>query len=127
MPSDLNRGHLNGDEWNETVEEADNVQETACDVLRNNNCRVIVLRIAFAFDVPVLEGPDDVGFICPSKLDFNLVSAVGVSILEEDIQAACLWLVAFFVFENEVAEAEYGWGFRNSVLDPPLIQNRVVL
>ncbi len=88
---------------------------------------MIVLRIAFPLDVPVLEGPNDVRFIERSELDLNLLSTFRIGILKEQVKAATAGLDPLLLKKDQVAEPEDFWIFRNSKLHPLLIVLGMIL
>ena len=72
---------LYSDEGNCTVEQRDDVQKAARDVLRDQDCAMVILRIALPLDVPILDGSNDMGLVCRAELKLNLIATFGVRIL----------------------------------------------
>jgi hypothetical protein len=77
--------HLNRDQRDEAVEQPNDVQEPTGDLLRDNDRRVVVLRIALPLDVPVFEGADDVRFIGLSELDLDFEATIRIGILAKQV------------------------------------------
>jgi hypothetical protein len=55
---------------------------------------MVVLGVSAALDVPVLDGPDDVGLVRRPELDLNLVASVALSVIEQEIKASSMGLTA---------------------------------
>ena len=83
MVADLQEAHLNRDERNVAVEQADDVEEPGRDLFGHDHGAMVVLRIALALDVPVLDRADNVGFVSGAQLDLNLVAGLGLWIGEQ--------------------------------------------
>ena len=47
---------------------------------------VLVLRVSFTLDVPVFESSDYVGLVSGSELDLHLVTTIGFSVLQKQIE-----------------------------------------
>ena len=77
-----------------------------------------MLWVTLPLDVPILQGANDVRFVGRAELHFDLVTAVTVGLLEEEVMAACLRLNAFFVFQDDSSEPKNLGFFRDSLLDP---------
>jgi hypothetical protein len=126
LVAELQSLHLNGHERDEAVEQADHVQEPARDGLGDNDGGVIVLGVALPLDIPVLDGPDEVGLVGPAELDLDLVAAVRFGILAKQVQPAGVGLHALLILEDDVAQTEQGGIFRDTLLNPPLVKLGVV-
>jgi hypothetical protein len=87
---------------------------------------VVVLGIAFALDVPVLDGANDVALVRAAQLNLDLIASAGVGVLQKQIEPPRARLNSFFLLENEVAQPEDRRVFRNSILHPLLRIVRVV-
>ncbi len=60
----------------------DDIQESAGYVLGHDDGAVVVLRVSLPLDVPVFDGPDDMGFIGRSELQLDLIAAIGIGVLQ---------------------------------------------
>lgn len=69
--------HLKRDQRHCAIEQADDIQEAARDVLRDEHCAVLVLRIALPLDVPVFDGANDVSLISCSELKLDFCQGLG--------------------------------------------------
>lgn len=58
---------------------------------------MVVLRIAFALDVPILNCADDMGFVSCAELKFDFVPAFRLKVLKKHIQPAPARLNAFLI------------------------------
>jgi hypothetical protein len=67
---------------------------------------MVRLRVAPFFDVPILNGPDNVTFVRSPELKLHFILAVGVNILKQQVQPARMRLAALFVLQYEVTQAE---------------------
>src|SRR5206468_2031669 len=65
--------HLNRDQRNYSVEQANHVQEPTCNIFRYDDRGMLVLRISLLLDVPVFKRADNVRFIRLAKLNLNFV------------------------------------------------------
>jgi hypothetical protein len=85
------------------------VQEPAGDILGNQNRRMLVLRVPFSLNIPVLNGPYDVRFVRRAELHFDFISVAGlwILILQQQIEAAGARLNSLFVLQHEIAQAEH--------------------
>ncbi len=50
------------------VEQSNHIEESGCDVLPNDDRRMLVLRILLALNIPVLNSSDQVRFIRRAEL-----------------------------------------------------------
>jgi hypothetical protein len=119
--------HLNRDERDSAVEQVDDVQEPARDVLGHDHGAVLILRVSLAFDVPILDRPNDVGLVRKSKLNFNFVAAIAFGLLKEQVQPTGARLVPFFIFEDEVAKTQDCRILGYARLHPAFVQIWMVL
>jgi hypothetical protein len=68
-----------------------------------------------------------VGLVRKSKLDFNFVAAIAFGLLKEQVQPTGARLVPFFIFKDQVAEAQDGRILGYARLHPAFIQIWMVL
>jgi hypothetical protein len=85
------------------------------------------LRVSLPLDIPVLDCPDDVGFVRGTQLHFDFVPAVGFGILQQQVQPACAGLYSFFVLQHQITQSQNGWIFGYARLYPELPQIRMIL
>ena len=71
---------------NEPVEESNDVQEPAGDVLCHDDAVVVVLRIPLLLDIPVFDGANDVALVRAAKHDFDFVARARFGILEQQVE-----------------------------------------
>lgn len=95
--------HLEGDQRQRAVEERNHVEEADRNIFGHDHCDVLILWIAFFLDIPVLNGPDDVGLVCCPKLNFHLVPPIGLGILEEQIEPPGTRLSPFPIPQLQIA------------------------
>jgi hypothetical protein len=100
--------HLEGQQWDGSTDQGQDVHVAGRDLLGHEHGGVLILRVSFAFDVPILDRPNDVGLVRKSKLDFNFVAAIALGLLKEQVQPTGARLVPFFIFEDQVAETQDG-------------------
>ena len=81
--------HLKRDQGHCPIEQADDIEEAARDVLRDEHRTVLVLRIALPLDVPVLDSSNDMGLIGGTELKLDFIPPFAVEVLEKQIKAAC--------------------------------------
>ena len=106
MLSDLDQLHLDLNQWNGSVEQGNDIQEAAGDVLCNNDGAVLVLRISFSHDVPALVCANDVGFVCGAELEFKFISPLAVDFLNQQIEPSSASMNALAVFYEYVTKFE---------------------
>ncbi len=78
----LERLHLNGDQGHSAVKQGNDVQEPTGYVFDDQNRTMLILGIAFAFDVPVFNATDDMRLIGRAKLQFDLKTLIGIGVLQ---------------------------------------------
>src|SRR5262249_53100925 len=93
----LKCSHLNRDDWNRTVEQTNDVQESRSDVFGNDHGAMVVLRVPSSFNVPVLDSPNDMALVRATKLKLDLESSIVVYVLKKKIQPTGVGLPTFFV------------------------------
>jgi hypothetical protein len=64
--------------------------------------------------------------VLPS-LKLNLISAIGVGVLKQEIKAACVRLPSLFVLQHQVAEPQNPRIVCHAVLNPALVELDVLL
>jgi hypothetical protein len=74
--AELDRAHLDGDDRDEPVEQADDVEEPGRYLLGDYHRHMVVLRPAAAFCIPVLDRADDVRLVGRAELQLDLVTGV---------------------------------------------------
>ncbi len=67
---------------------------------------MLVLRITFTFEVPVLDGSNNVAFICGTELNLNFISFECLWILKKEVESARMWLDSLFILHNEISQTE---------------------
>jgi hypothetical protein len=67
---------------------------------------MLILWVSLAFDVPVLDRPNDVGLVRKSKLDFDFVAAIAFGLLQEQVQPTGARLDPFLIFQDQVAKTQ---------------------
>src|SRR5438105_7618331 len=88
---------------------------------------MVVLRIPPSLNVPILDGPNDVGLVTFAELDFNLIPLARIWVLQKQVESTCPRLDALLVLEHKVAEAQQRWVLGNAVLHPSLIEFGMIL
>src|SRR5262249_44998910 len=109
------------------MEQADDIQESAGNIFCNKDGGVLVLRISLSFQVPVLDGSNDMAFISAAQLHLDLVALNSIRILKKQVKPTSPCLSSLLVLEDEFSESQQRWIFRKSILDPTLIQFWVTL
>ena len=109
------------------VEKADDVEESARDVLGNDDGAVVVLGVPPSLNIPVLDSPDDVALVGSPQLQLNFISAIAVGILQQKVEPTCVRLPPLIVFEHQVSEPENPRVIRHQRLDPSLVEFGMVL
>ena len=67
---------------------------------------MLVLRIPFALNIPVLDGANDVGLVRRAKLNLNLVAPASLDILHEEVQPSGPRVEALAILQNKITKAE---------------------
>ena len=75
--------------------------------------------------VPVLDGSDDVGLVGFAQLDLDFVPSVAICLLQQEIQPTSSRLDPFLVLQDDIAKANDGRIFGDSLLNPTLAQFRM--
>src|SRR5260370_37567717 len=61
---------------------------------------MLVLRVTFSLNIPILNGPDDVRLVGRAKLDLDFVTAIGFGLLQEQIEPADAPLEPFLILQH---------------------------
>jgi hypothetical protein len=69
------------DTRNRSIEEGN--YKSADDIVGNQHCTVIILRIAFSFDVPIFNGTNYVALVTRTKLDLDFITTLFLRVLQE--------------------------------------------
>jgi hypothetical protein len=64
---------------------------------------MVVLRVPFPLNIPVLDCPDDMGLVCLSELEFNLVPSQGLWVLKEKVESPRSWLYPLSIPQDKIA------------------------
>ncbi|MCH8855936.1 MAG: hypothetical protein IIA03_06800 [Proteobacteria bacterium] len=80
---------------NDTIEQADYIEETTGDVFGDDDRTVVVLRVTLALDVPVFDCPNYVTLVTSTKLYFDFIPPSGIWILQQDIEPPSFGLWTF--------------------------------
>jgi hypothetical protein len=118
---------LNRDDGDGAIEEPDDVEKPSRNVFGNDDGAVIVLWVPSLLDIPVLDSPNDVALVGSPQLKLHFISAIAVWVLKQKVEATCVRLPSFFVFQDQVAEPKDSRVVRYPVLDPSLVELSVIL
>jgi hypothetical protein len=88
---------------------------------------VLVLRIPAALDVPVLDGPDDVGLVSRAELELHLIARGRVRVGQEQVKATRAGLPALDVLHHQLAQAEQAGVRDDPLLEPLLAEDGMAL
>src|SRR3954449_10561984 len=80
------------------------------------------LGIPLALDVPVLDRPDDARLVRGPEPDLDLVAALGLQVLQEEVESAGARLRPLPAEQDQVAQADDGRIVGAAVLQPSLVQ-----
>ena len=64
---------------------------------------MVILGVSLSLDVPVLDAADDVAFVGGAKHELDLVTAVAVGALKEEVEPAGSLLTPLTLDEDELA------------------------
>src|SRR5262249_13164387 len=103
---ELDRGHLNGDDRNEPIEQADDVEEPGRYLLGDDHGDVLILRPPPALSVPVLDGADDVRLVSRAELQLNLVTSICQRVVQKQIEPTSVRLRSLHVLNVDIAQAQ---------------------
>ena len=67
---------------------------------------MLILRVPLSFDIPILDSSNDVSLVRSTQLDFHLIAAPCLRILEEKVQSAGTRLRPLLIPHSEVAQAK---------------------
>jgi hypothetical protein len=124
---DVKSADLDSYEQDCLIEQVDDVEEAACDLLGDDDGDVLALRKPPPLVVPVLQRADDVALVCDTQLDLHLVTGVALWVLQEHVEATKPRLATLNVLHVQVAEAKQ-WEFTDDrFLRPLLVELRVSL
>ena len=73
--------HLQSDQGNMTIEKPDDIQKSACYFFSHDHSKMVILRVAFTLNIPILYCSNKVALICTSKHNFNFITNIGLCIL----------------------------------------------
>jgi hypothetical protein len=79
------------------------------------------LGITAPFQVPILDGADDVGFIGRPKLKLNLIPHVTVQVCQQQVESTATWLATLLILNHHVAQTQQAGVFDDALLYPPLV------
>jgi hypothetical protein len=87
---------------------------------------MLILRVALALDVPVLDCANDVCFVRFAELDLEFVAPIRLRVLEQKIEATSMGLTSLLVLQDQFTKTEKGRILSDPVLDPLLVELGVI-
>ena len=85
---------------------------------------MVVLGVAPALGIPILDRANDVRFVRRAELQFHLVASARFCIAQEEVEATRVGLTTLDLLDIEIPEAKQGRVVHQERLDPLLSEVR---